>query len=164
MLNTILDIVYNHTELVILLYLVLTAVLMLSRREKANRFFQCAALAVWFAGTAYLVFFERTPVMDVRYNLVPFRDDNLWNVKCNILIFVPFVPALCGAFPKLNVKSAVLSGVLLIVFIELIQLLSRRGICDIDDFLENSLGVLIGAGCFLLLRRGAGLRHGDGSH
>ena len=158
MLNTILDIAYNHNELIILLYLVLTAVLLFSRREKANRVFQCAVLAVWFIGTAYLVFFERTPVMDVRYNFIPFRDDNLWNVKSNILIFVPLVPALCGAFPKLKVKSAVLSGILLIVAIELIQLLSRRGVCDIDDFLENFLGVLIGAGCYLLLRRAAGHR------
>ena len=46
MLNTILDIAYNHNELIILLYLVLTAVLLFSRREKANRVFQCAALAV----------------------------------------------------------------------------------------------------------------------
>ncbi len=153
MLNTILDIAYNHNELIILLYLVLTAVLLFSRREKANRVFQCAALAVWFIGTAYLVFFERTPVMDVRYNFIPFRDDNLWNVKSNILIFVPFVPVLCGAFTKLNVKAAVLSGMLLIIAIELLQLLTHRGICDIDDFLENSLGVLIGAVFLLLIRK-----------
>jgi len=38
-------------------------------------------------------------------------------------------------------------------YIELIQLLSRRGICDIDDFLENSLGVLISAVFLLLIRK-----------
>ena len=106
MLNTILDIAYNHNELIILLYLILTAVLLFSHREKVNRFFHYAALAVRFIATAWLVFIERTPVMEIRYNFIPFRDDNLWNVKSNILIFIPLVPAPCGRFPLTFSASA----------------------------------------------------------
>ena len=153
MLQTVLDIVYNHNGLLILIYLALTALLFFSRLEKINRIYQRVILAVWLIGTAYLVFFERTPLMEARYNFIPFRDDNLFNIKSNILIFVPFVPALCGSFPKITVKTSVLSGILAIVAIELIQLVSHRGICDIDDLLENGLGVLIGAGCCVLIRK-----------
>ena len=44
-------------------------------------------------------------------------------------------------------------GVLASLAVELVQLVSHRGICDIDDLLENSLGVLIGAVFFLLIRK-----------
>lgn len=153
MLQSALDIVYNHNGLLIIIYLVLTALLFFSRLEKINRIYQRVILAVWLIGTAYLVFFERTPLMDARYNFIPFRDDNLFNIKSNVLIFVPFVPALCGSFPKVSVKAAVLSGILAIIAIELIQLVSHRGICDIDDLLENGLGVLFGAACYILIRK-----------
>ena len=43
--------------------------------------------------------------------------------------------------------------ILVIIAIELIQLVSHRGICDIDDLLENGLGVLIGTGYYLLMRK-----------
>ena len=137
MLNSILDIVYNHNGLLILIHLALTALLMFSGLERENRIYQRIILVIWLVGTAYLVFFERSPLMDARYNL----------------IFVPFVPALCGAFRKVSPKAAVISGFLVIIAIELIQLVSHRGICDIDDLLENGLGVLIGTGYYLLMRK-----------
>ena len=153
MLNSILDIVYNHNGLLILIHLALTALLLFSGLERENRIYQRIILAVWLVGTAYLVFFERSPLMDARYNFIPFRDDNLYNIKSNVLIFVPFVPALCGAFRKVSPKAAVISGFLVIIAIELIQLVSHRGICDIDDLLENGLSVLIGTGFYLLMRK-----------
>ena len=85
MLNSILDIVYNHNGLLILIHLALTALLMFSGLERENRIYQRIILVIWLVGTAYLVFFERSPLMDARYNFIPFRDDNLFNIKSNTL-------------------------------------------------------------------------------
>lgn len=152
-MNTILDLICNHTGLLILLYLLLTALLMVRRRRIENRIMQYLVLILWVIATAYLAIFGRTPVMEVRCNLIPFRDGSLANIKNNVLLFVPLVPVLCGLFEKMTVKTAVFYGILASVVIELAQLISRRGICDIDDVLENSLGVLIGAGFLMLLGR-----------
>ena len=37
------------------------------------------------------------------------------------------------------------AGIGLSLAIELLQLITHRGICDIDDFLLNSIGAIIGA-------------------
>ncbi len=152
-MNTILDFVYNHNGLIVLLWMLLTAVLMFMRLNTVNRVLQVLTLVLWLAATAFLTFFERSPVMETRYNLIPFQEDSIYNVKSNVLLFIPLVPALCTLFSKMKVRTAFIIGVLASLAVELVQLVSHRGICDIDDLLENSLGVLIGAVFFLLIRK-----------
>ena len=152
-MNTILDFVYNHNGLIVLLWMLLTAVLLFRQLDAANRILQGFTLVLWLAATAFLTFFERSPVMDVRYNLIPFQEDSIYNVKSNVLLFIPLVPALCTLFSRLKVRTALISGILASLAVELVQLVSHRGICDIDDLLENSLGVLIGAAFLLLIRK-----------
>ena len=152
-MNIILDFVYNHNGLIVLLWMLLTTVLLVRRLDTTNRILQGLTLILWLAATAFLTFFERLPVMEARYNLIPFQDDSLFNVKSNVLLFIPLVPALCTLFSHLKVRIAFILGVLASLAVELIQLVSHRGICDIDDLLENSLGVLIGAVFFLLIRK-----------
>ena len=152
-MNTILDFVYNHNGLIVLLWMLLTAVLIFRRLNTVNRVLQVLTLVLWLAATAFLTFFERSPVMETRYNLIPFQEDSIYNVKSNVLLFIPLVPALCTLFSKMKVRTAFIIGVLASLAVELVQLVSHRGICDIDDLLENSLGVLIGAVFFLLIRK-----------
>ena len=152
-MNTILDFVYNHNGLIVLLWMLLTAVLMFRRLNTVNRVLQVLTLVLWLAATAFLTFFERSPVMETRYNLIPFQEDSIYNVKSNVLLFIPLVPALCTLFSRLKVRTAFIIGVLSSLAVELVQLVSHRGICDIDDLLENSLGVLIGTVFFLLIRK-----------
>ena len=152
-MNTILDFVYNHNGLIVLLWMLLTAVLMFRRLNTVNRVLQVLTLVLWLAATAFLTFFERSPVMETRYNLIPFQEDSIYNVKSNVLLFIPLAPALCTLFSKMKVRTAFIIGVLASLAVELVQLVSHRGICDIDDLLENSLGVLIGAVFFLLIRK-----------
>jgi glycopeptide antibiotics resistance protein len=67
----------------------------------------------------------------------------------NILLFVPF-----GILPALLIKK--LASIKVIVplaflfsfYIELSQLLFRRGLFELDDLFNNSLGALIGYGIF----------------
>ncbi len=88
-MNTILDFVYNHNGLIVLLWMLLTAVLLFRQLDAANRILQGLTLVLWLAATAFLTFFERSPVMDVRYNLIPFQEDSIYNVKSNVLLFIP---------------------------------------------------------------------------
>ena len=62
-MNTILDFVYNHNGLIVLLWMLLTAVLILRRLDAPNRILQGLTLVLWLAATAFLTFFERLPVM-----------------------------------------------------------------------------------------------------
>ncbi|MGI6560695.1 MAG: VanZ family protein [Saccharofermentanales bacterium] len=93
------------------------------------------------------------------FNLIPFTTiklffvsfsanknlSSLYNLLGNVLIFVPF-----GIFVSLlwsNKKSFVitfLTGSFVILLIELIQLITVWGILDIDDYLLNILGVILG--------------------
>ena len=72
------------------------------------------------------------------------------NVLLNILLFVPlgfFVPILSKRFRKWYYMLGLGFGVSL--WIEGLQLLLARGICDVDDLFCNTLGTMIG--CFLIL-------------
>lgn len=93
------------------------------------------------------------------FNLVPFKTIKLFinsfllsrnltsllNVLGNILIFIPFgifIPLFCQ-----NQKSFLLtflSGSLIILLIEFVQLITVWGILDIDDYLLNIFGVILG--------------------
>lgn len=73
------------------------------------------------------------------------------NLVGNIVAFVPlgcFLPSLCKNLQSF--KTLFLSAAAIILVIELIQLFSLRGSCDIDDLILNLVGVVVG----FLLRRG----------
>jgi glycopeptide antibiotics resistance protein len=66
----------------------------------------------------------------------------------NILLFVPFgfLPALL--IKRFNSIKIVPLAFLFSFYIELSQLLFRRGLFELDDLFNNSLGALIGYGIF----------------
>lgn len=74
------------------------------------------------------------------------------NLILNILLFVPF-----GFLLPLGVKwfrsfyKTYAAGFLFTLFIELTQLILRRGVVELDDIFNNLLGAMIGYGCFALL-------------
>ena len=93
------------------------------------------------------------------FNLVPFKTIRLFinafmfnrnltyliNIVGNILIFVPFgifIPLFCPN--RKNFLITFLSGSLTILSIEFVQLITLWGILDIDDYLLNILGVVLG--------------------
>ncbi len=103
---------------------------------------------------------------EYHYNLQPFKEIHRYltyyetigpftvflNLGGNILAFVPF-----GLFfPLLSRKNRGFWKVALISFevsllVELIQLVTRVGSCDVDDMLLNTLGGMIGHLCFKIL-------------
>ena len=67
------------------------------------------------------------------------------NLVGNVVMFIPlgyFLPAIWQKLRKLG--KTVLTGAVIIVLIEVAQLLSLRGYCDIDDLILNVLGIMAG--------------------
>lgn len=119
----------------------------------------------------YFLFFAESmgrtqAVQEYHYNLQPFKEIHRYlayweilglytvflNLAGNILAFVPF-----GLFfPFLSRKNRSLWKVTLISFevsllVEVIQLVTKVGSCDVDDMILNTLGGLIGCVCFKIV-------------
>lgn len=123
------------------------------------------AFALYIAVLVYFLFFSesygRVPDGEriYRYNLVPFMEIRrfwvyresvgmfamLCNIVGNVVGFLPF-----GLFLPLlskNTRSLVfitVSGLLVSLAVETIQLITRVGIFDVDDLLLNTLGAMSG--------------------
>lgn len=113
----------------------------------------------------YMLFFIRRPYVNPRYALAPFRAlvkifvwDNQglhiqkWayqGIVLNILLFVPFgylLPLLMGKIDRW--WKVMLFGFCFSLFIEILQLVTRRGMFDTDDLINNTIGAIIGWGCY----------------
>lgn len=76
----------------------------------------------------------------------------LINLLGNVVMFVPlgaFLPMLWQKLQK--AWKAILVGLLTVVLVELCQLLTLRGKCDVDDLLLNMAGVILGYGLWRLI-------------
>ncbi|WP_020618118.1 VanZ family protein [Paenibacillus daejeonensis] len=117
-------------------------------------------LAYWM-----LIGFGRTAGTEYMYNLRPFAtishfmdvgsiNTRTWaiNLIGNIGVFVPFGLLIPAAVRTGFGKSLAifLAG---LTILELSQLLSRRGSLDVDDFILNSFGFVMGYGLLMLWRR-----------
>ncbi|RCX23866.1 VanZ like protein [Fontibacillus phaseoli] len=111
--------------------------------------------------------FGRSTQADFMYNLKPLftikqflhvdsshSDAAMINLIGNIVVFTPF-----GVLLPMILKGRLSKSLLIFIaglfILETVQLLSRRGSFDIDDFILNSLGYLIGFGVYKLFIRGA---------
>lgn len=74
---------------------------------------------------------------------------NIRNIVVNILLFVPLGFLLPLGIKRLRKFSATGSlGLLITIIIELLQIVTKRGIFEFDDILNNFLGTMIGYGIF----------------
>jgi len=72
----------------------------------------------------------------------------------NILMFIPFGILIPYAFPALRrLSRCTAAGFLCSLCLELVQLATGRGFCQLDDLVTNTLGTLIGALIFLAISR-----------
>lgn len=120
----------------------------------------------------FLFFAEMAGRMDqnrtYHYNLVLFKEITRFikyrhllgwvgvfqNLLGNILIFLPFgmlVPILSKRYKGFWMVT--LLSFELSLAVELIQLVTKVGSCDVDDMLLNTIGGMLGYACFALLRR-----------
>ena len=118
----------------------------------------------------YFLFFSeqmgRIPGTQYRYNLVPFAEIKRYlnyrdkigsfhvmlNLLGNVFCFIPFgfvIPILAR---KQNALRMFLLSMAASVLVELLQLVSMLGSCDVDDIILNTLGGLIGYMMFVIGR------------
>ena len=77
----------------------------------------------------------------------------LINILGNIAMFVPLGAFLPAMWPTLQrAWKAIPVGLLSIILVEICQLLTLRGRCDIDDVLLNVIGISLGYGLWRLYR------------
>lgn len=76
------------------------------------------------------------------------------NLAGNVIMFVPlgfFVPCI---FPKYKTfRSCMLLCAMCVIIIEIVQLFTLLGSCDIDDFILNLIGVAVGYGVYLPVKK-----------
>lgn len=109
----------------------------------------------FFAYSQYFRFSEN----DIRYNLIPFstitsyiigissHQIDVWffNLFGNVLAFMPMGFLLPLIFNKLrSAKAITITTFITSSILELMQLISKLGITDIDDVILNTLGGLLG--------------------
>lgn len=102
------------------------------------------------------------------YNLIPFKtiaqliewwtsgyliSFSIINFFGNIVMFVPLgclLPCLFRSLRRLGKHTLCVAGI--IIAVELIQLFTLLGVCDIDDLILNVIGGIIGFGLFHMVR------------
>lgn len=145
---------------------------MKDKTKKRIRILGIILFIAYLALLIYLLFFAeyygRGADGGFRMNLVPLREIRRFlnnrqtlgqwavflNVYGNVLLFVPFGTILPVLHPKFRTFPAViLRGFLLSVAVEIIQYLSQRGSCDVDDVLLNTLGCVVGYLIFCIARQ-----------
>lgn len=77
----------------------------------------------------------------------------------NVIMFIPIGFFLGGVLKKKHIWYALEIGFFLSFFIELTQLITTRGVFNVDDIIHNILGCVIGFSlfvlCYKLIRRAA---------
>lgn len=123
----------------------------------AFRRFMVGLLSGYLFLIIVLTIISRPAGESVKFELIPFwsyfayfRDPGnsvLNQIIANIVLFIPIgmmLEILSG-----NLKRSIIIGFLLSVVIELTQLITYRGLCEVDDVIHNTGGVLAG---FMLSR------------
>ncbi len=115
-------------------------------------------LAVIFGATMLnrVPFYENSQIHSLFYSYreawVNFRPRDWRNIILNIVLFVPLgflLPVGIQRFRKFWITYLV--GFLMSLVIEIIQYVLRIGLFEFDDIFDNTMGVMIGYGCFALL-------------
>ena len=106
-------------------------------------------MCVWGFGLLYVTWLSRTPILETRVNFIPFQPDvntTVFDYVTNIIMFIPYPLLLYGVLQKkLKLFCLTGAGIGLSLTIELLQLITHRGICDMEDLILNSIGALLGA-------------------
>lgn len=94
------------------------------------------------------------PLFQPNVELMPLADGFSFSFILNIIAFLPIgflIPMISPIFRKGS--KTVLLGALFSLMIEISQLFTMYRATDINDLLTNTLGTLIGYGCFMLFAK-----------
>ena len=129
-------------------------------KEKTLRMVCTAGIGLWAAAVLILTTFSRTPVLETRIQLVPFAGQDAYGAEQtirgmieNAVMFFPLAGLLMGIFPKAKTWEFFLAGAIGSLCIELIQLITHRGITATEDLIANTVGCALGVLVTLLFRK-----------
>lgn len=134
-------------------------VLILARRLDLVRRIALSLLIPYLFLSIVATVFTRSPSEEAQIMLEPFRtyrqyftDEFTWfEIRANVLLFIPI-----GFLLPMVIKKPVwlppIIGIGISVIIELIQLITHRGMCETDDVISNTIGFLIGYVVYFLIR------------
>jgi len=71
----------------------------------------------------------------------------------NVFLFIPIGFFASGALKKKILWNVVGIGFLVSLFIEMTQLITTRGVFNVDDIIHNTLGCVLGFACFVLCQK-----------
>ena len=94
--------------------------------------------------------FEKRYMFQPLWSYINLYEKRVAEIIMNIVMFIPIGFFAGGALKKKHVWKAIEIGIVLSFFIEITQLITTRGVCNIDDIIHNTLGCVIGFGCFVL--------------
>ena len=77
---------------------------------------------------------------------------HLMEVLLNVALFVP-IGFLLGGIMHKGFLKVLLTGCLLSIIIELLQLASGRGICETNDVIHNSIGCMLGYAAAMAMKK-----------
>ena len=143
---------------------------MKEKTEKKIRFWCRIFLGVYLVLLVYFLIFSeewgRTFLEgEYRYNLVPFVEiRRFWiyreqlgtfavftNIFGNVIGFLPFGFILPVIFRRMNSGFLIcISGFILSLTVEVIQLITKVGCFDVDDLILNTLGAVLGYVLFVI--------------
>lgn len=106
--------------------LVLSVTLLFRERLESPHYYLCP---LW----SYMVLYERM----------------LAELVLNVIMFVPIGFFASAAMKRRRLITVLCFGAGLSLAIEITQLLSMRGVCNVDDFIHNVFGCAIGFSCFV---------------
>ena len=128
--------------------------------EKILRIVSGVVTVLWAAAVLLLTTFSRTPVLETRLQLIPFAGQNAYGIEQtwrgmleNAVMFLPLGGLLLGIFRQSKPWQIVLAGGTASLCIELVQLLTHRGIAATEDFVANTIGCAVGVLITLAIRR-----------
>jgi len=135
-------------------------VLLLFRAKVCYSIFVRQASFCLLMGYVFLVLcttiFFREETFEKRYYIHPLWSYSvLYNkllaqIIMNVMLFIPIGFFSGVALKKKHIWNVVEIGFFLSFFIELTQLITTRGVFNVDDIIHNVLGCVIGFACFVL--------------
>ncbi|HYE11811.1 MAG TPA: VanZ family protein [Patescibacteria group bacterium] len=140
------------------------------RSAKMN-FIGLTALSAYIAFISWRLFFfaysnnYREQMTNLSYNLIPLKtisnylqnssrisfDIWIYNLAGNVAAFIPLGFLLPIAFRSFSAVKTYSVAFIFVLSAEVLQLVSRRGVFDVDDLLLNMLGSIIGYVIYKLL-------------
>ena len=131
--------------------------------KKGGRYCAVIWMMAWVVLVIGSTLVFRESSMERRTQLIPFISywdfgENSYFLECfvanllNVMLFVPIGFFAGLGFRNIGWKKVALGGCLLSIAIEISQFVFRKGYCEVDDVLHNSLGCLIGYGVYAAVR------------